>query len=482
MILARISLVLFISNSAFANFVGNDTQNFNPTTSGLDFVTVEGSQTLRKGVLHTGVFFNRAHDSLPDSVSSNGSRIPSDDNITFGDLSFGYGLTDRIDVGLGFSYLIEQVTNRKEPGAQFAATGLNEVRLGGKYNLLKREPLGLSLQSSVNFNQSHNNPFTGSGAKPTLNVQGVADFHLGPVLVASNVGYRFRSPGEPYRHSVYEPLPSQWIASLAASYYVTAIDTRVVFELFGAKYTKSVAYVDANDIASEALLGVRYDLRDNIALNAGGGMRVGAGLFTPDARAYLGVNWNLDLFFADSPMVKNDVTEIKVTTYHGFMPEDIEALVDVDFDELTKRHEFQLRKTIPDGDIQGLKPPFEVIRLENFNFDTASAVIRPEYNATLDKLGSYLSSHPGILKVRIEGHTDSMGAFDRNRKLSQRRADALAKYVRAVPGMEGLRVEAAGFGADRPIADNGNFQGRKQNRRVEIRILRRLADPPQTAR
>ncbi len=462
---------------AHANFVGNDTQNFNPTTSGLDFVTVESSETLNPGIVHSGLYFNRAYNSLPDSIDPNGARIPSDDSVTFGDLNFGYGLTQRLDLGIGFSYLMDQQTNRNDSGAQFSATGLNEVRLGGKYNFIKRDPFGVALQSSLNLNQTKNNPFRGRGAGPSFNLQGIADYRVENILLALNLGYRYRDRGQVIERSVYEPLPSQWTGSLAASYYFTSADLRAIVEIFAAKSTANAKYVKTEQIATELLAGLNYDVNENLAISGGLGTKAADGLFEPDWRVYAGLNWNFDFWSARVVQI-NETTEIRQITYKGYMPEDIEALLNVDFDELTKKHEFQLRTTIPEADIAGVKPPFEVIRLENFNFDTASDKIRPEYKAPLEKLAVYLSSHPELLKVRIEGHTDSLGSFERNRKLSARRSDALVSYVKSLPGMAKVRVESAGFGADRPIADNGNYQGRRLNRRVEIRILRRLVDLP----
>jgi outer membrane protein OmpA-like peptidoglycan-associated protein len=152
---------------------------------------------------------------------------------------------------------------------------------------------------------------------------------------------------------------------------------------------------------------------------------------------------------------------------------EIEAMASKPFDELAKQHEFQLRTSVPDANYAGKKPPFEVIRLENFDFDTGSAVIRDEYIPLLNRLHAYISTGPGILKLRIEGHTDSVGSGEKNRKLSQARADAVFKSL-AEKGKLSMDVEPRGYGAERLIADNSNFQGRKQNRRVEIRILRRV--------
>jgi len=67
----------------------------------------------------------------------------------------------------------------------------------------------------------------------------------------------------------------------------------------------------------------------------------------------------------------------------------------------------------------------------------------------------------------IEGHTDSQGSSSYNMELSQHRADAVRSYI-VSRGYNGDLIQAHGIGKDRPIADNGNAEGRANNRRVEI--------------
>jgi outer membrane protein OmpA-like peptidoglycan-associated protein len=76
----------------------------------------------------------------------------------------------------------------------------------------------------------------------------------------------------------------------------------------------------------------------------------------------------------------------------------------------------------------------------------------------------------------IEGHTDSIGYADYNLDLSRRRADNVRDTLVAF-GLPAAKVSANGYGAQKPIASNGNFQGRALNRRVEFKVLREAAQP-----
>ena len=98
-------------------------------------------------------------------------------------------------------------------------------------------------------------------------------------------------------------------------------------------------------------------------------------------------------------------------------------------------------------------------------FDTNSAVVKPAYYEEIRKVATFLEEYKGTTVV-VEGHTDSSGSADYNRKLSQRRADAVAKVLVDSLGVDASRVSAVGYGEDKPIADNSTKEGQERNRRV----------------
>ena len=75
------------------------------------------------------------------------------------------------------------------------------------------------------------------------------------------------------------------------------------------------------------------------------------------------------------------------------------------------------------------------------------------------------------LKVELGGHTDSQGADAANQALSQKRAESVRQYLLG-KGIAADRVTAVGFGEAQPIADNNPPEGRKENRRVEFKIVK----------
>ena len=100
-------------------------------------------------------------------------------------------------------------------------------------------------------------------------------------------------------------------------------------------------------------------------------------------------------------------------------------------------------------------------------FATGSDRIRPESTPTLKEIGTMLQQHPE-LRLGIEGHTDDQGEDADNQDLSERRAASVVGFLVAEYGIDAARLEPAGFGESRPVADNATVEGRQQNRRVEL--------------
>lgn len=100
-------------------------------------------------------------------------------------------------------------------------------------------------------------------------------------------------------------------------------------------------------------------------------------------------------------------------------------------------------------------------------FDTGKAEIKPESEPALAEIVKLLKADPK-LKLYVVGHTDNVGLFDSNIKLSQDRAAAVAKALVGKYGIASSRLTPFGDGPTAPVASNKNEEGRAKNRRVEL--------------
>lgn len=106
---------------------------------------------------------------------------------------------------------------------------------------------------------------------------------------------------------------------------------------------------------------------------------------------------------------------------------------------------------------------------DGVTFDVGSAVIQPNFQATLDTVANNLVQYPNSI-IDVYGHTDSTGSDAFNQRLSERRAQSVTNYL-VSRGVANARIRWQGFGESQPIADNTTEYGRSRNRRVEIKII-----------
>lgn len=425
-----------MATAANANVCGTDYQIFNPTTNGLDFVTVQSSETLKPCIMNTGLFFNYAVNSLTYSQTLN-ANFPSGQkrkDRTLGmDASAGIGLTKNWDFGINVPFVLDQSVQDDYYVSSFGNDGATEIKFNTKYRLLGDDGRGLAFVFSLNKNFVSDNPFTGRNAGPTLNYELAVDTTLGGQwAVGANIGYRDRNPGTPIERQPFIPLEDQFIYSLAGSYLIAQLDTKVIAELYGSKAARPMNIDSDRSMNSlEGLLGFKYDASPSLALHMGASHALDASMGGADWRAYVGMNWAFEVCKTASlePVVVAPPAE-------------------------------------PNSPEQPSSPEVLALRIRfSWNADQPD---ERELSSLDDQFKAVFGK--GFDSILVEGHTDSVGDPNYNLSLSQRRAKSVRDYLVKKYALPADKVEALGFGPVRPVADNGNFQGRQQNRRVELKI------------
>jgi len=108
------------------------------------------------------------------------------------------------------------------------------------------------------------------------------------------------------------------------------------------------------------------------------------------------------------------------------------------------------------------------IAAKNVFFATGSYKLLPKSYKSLNEVADILKGDD-LLKIQIDGHTDSQGDDAKNQILSQNRAKAVRDYL-VSKGVPEARTNFTGYGETKPVADNKTAAGRAKNRRVEMTV------------
>jgi OOP family OmpA-OmpF porin len=108
---------------------------------------------------------------------------------------------------------------------------------------------------------------------------------------------------------------------------------------------------------------------------------------------------------------------------------------------------------------------------ETVLFDLNKSTLTNQAKGTLDKIAGDLSGQKTGYMVELQGFTDAQGSEQYNIGLSQRRVESVERYL-VSKNIPLYRISVVGLGEESPVADNKTRQGRAQNRRVEVRVLK----------
>jgi len=110
-----------------------------------------------------------------------------------------------------------------------------------------------------------------------------------------------------------------------------------------------------------------------------------------------------------------------------------------------------------------------VFEFQHATFETGSSDINPQLESEIKTLAAIMKENSSMT-VEIAGHTDNTGDAANNKELSMLRAQKI-KAMLAAEGVEKSRIEANGYGQEKPLASNDTEEGREKNRRVEVKVL-----------
>jgi OmpA-OmpF porin, OOP family len=457
-----------------------DGERFKPAVTYDGFVTAEGSATRTTAdPWEFGLFANYALNSL---VVVNQIDEVSDKFIAgrMGiDLLASVTIVEDFALGVGVPFFLAQ-TGDEDP--DFA--GLGDLRIVPKYRILDdRDVVGLAAAVEVRA-PTHVGDFSGGARMVVVAPKIIVDHRFGRsgFRMGANMGVAIRE-GTTF---VNVDALSEYIYAAALSYRFGGWDG---IAALGLEANGGVGLTDVNleELPLELLLfgKVNPSSEWEISFGPGAGMIPGYGI--PTFRAFAGVRYHPTNNDRDGDGIPDDEDQCPDTPEDrdGYedrdgCPEDAEerdddqdGIPNIEDECPTEKETIngvQDEDGCPDGGpAKVIRKDNKLVILENIEFATASASIRPSSYSILNQVALMLKANPDIKKLRIEGHTDSRGSREMNIVLSKARANSVRLYL-INRGIEHTRVASEGYGPDRPLVEEVDDEALQKNRRVEFVI------------
>lgn len=197
--------------------------------------------------------------------------------------------------------------------------------------------------------------------------------------------------------------------------------------------------------------GHDYDL----AIESGGYLFHAATIEVPKQTAYFEVTRNVN------------IEPYKKQTLLAMQPEEEDLDNPIQSNKATVFEDFDPQSYNENVNLE----PGDRIVFRDVYFDFDKAKLRPESTTALDEMYDILRQQNQII-VEIAGYTDSIGRDNYNRRLSKKRAKAVAKYLVKKKGLTRKRLVAVGYGEKNPRASNSTDEGRQLNRRTEFQVVK----------
>ncbi|MEI9937922.1 MAG: OmpA family protein [Pseudomonadota bacterium] len=481
---------------------------------------------------HLMLLADYAHDPLQlRSVPADADRGSIVKNQLFLHLNAGLALWNRVNLDISVPLAVLQNGDDPNAGGQAfsspSSAQFGDLRFGLRVRLLGEyhDPVQIAVGGYLWAPTGAGDSFVSSGT-----VRGLPQLILGGRIDERLVWSAAAGP-EIQGQSTFANVEQGTMFKWGAGFGFLLLENRhlqIGPEAYGAVTLRDVQKRTTN---AEILLDVRYRVVDDVELAAGAGPGLTSGIGTPDFRALLSLAYTPEQRQkrepVSTPEAPTDRDHDGILDIDDACP-DVKGVadedpkkngcppppkpVDTDGDGIFDPDDACVTvKGVPDEDPKrnGCPPPKdtdrdgifdpddacpaekgprdddpakngcpksvrvvenEIVILEQVQFDTGKATIKPASNELLDEVGQVLTQHPEMTKVEVQGHTDNRGSAALNKRLSQARADAVRSAL-IQRGVGAERLVTKGYGPDKPIDENGTDEGRQRNRRVQFVIL-----------
>ena len=457
---AALGLAILAGSGAVRAADGYDISVWQPVHDGSGAITAEGVGNLDRWDWRASLSVDYARSPLR-LVGATGVLAPIIANATTGDLGIAVGLPHRFTASLAIPVSHHKVINplAADSSNGVASDGMGDLRAMLKCALFDGGELlpGLAVAGGITAPTGDGVSWFGSNAVEGRLV-GIATERLGPVQFIGNLGTLIR----PRTATVWGKRVGSGITGNGGIVWDTGFSK---FEVLGDAYG-SYAF-RSKESPFEFGGGLRREIVRGMTATVGANHGVGHALGTPSYRVFGVLSWDAELFRKHQTL--SAVTPVPP-------PRPIAMATPVVVQPLSN----PVPPVATPAPTPGYVAPIVVVTHEKLELNQSIFFalqlwdIRPESFPILDEAARQLNAHTEIRRIRIEGHTDSTGSDFVNGSISTLRAIAVKNYL-VKRGVAEARLEATGYGPQRPIATNKTKEGRALNRRVEFNIQKRDA-------
>ena len=304
---AYLALALIYSYSAatpsYSLPLGNDFLRLNPGASGVDFINVESSFPTPYDSLVLGSIVEYSLGVQP-VLNEPGIELESSlDSVLTAHQFMAMGLFPNFELSLRFPIVLhsESLEHPSDKG-MLVAEGLSYFSVGGKYRFLKRGMYELSLGTEFGTDLMKDNPYTGKTETipfmSAVYIASTADYS--PIILGVNIGYRFRTTGDPIANPATEktpisPVPHAALMGLGVTYQTRNLGS-FVLEVYGSHDFPEIQddLTDRLPTGIEVLFAYVKLLKNGIGLKTGVGTDLFRGAGTAQLRVFAGMDYLID--------------------------------------------------------------------------------------------------------------------------------------------------------------------------------------------
>jgi uncharacterized protein (TIGR03382 family) len=368
-------------------------------------------------------------------------------------------LRERLQLGIELPLILSQSRGSLQTDTMLGSisgSSLGDVRFVAKVALLRQSQhgVGLAVIPALTVPSAGGDEYRGDSGV-TFAPELAASRTLGQLRLGVNAGYRFRSQAMLADLAVNDEL----FGRIGAGFRATPT---VEIDLGLATATKASApFADTNTSYAEALGGVSVALPGAVSVGVVTGMGLTSGFGAPDWRAVLTLRVDSRRDEKPAPLSRAYVAKAPPAEPTP-VAEPVAEPVVAPPAPAPAPEPAPAPAPAPAPVIVAFEPTDQIRFRDSTTLETSS-------HELLREIARKLNANPQVTKVIIEGHTDDRGSAAFNKQLSQRRAEAVVAFLVA-EGVAAERLQAEGYGEERPLQKGVSAAARAANRRVEIKI------------